>query len=106
MIAGALPFIAPGHGPEAAREVMLLPHRAVYWPAAATLLIADLHLGKSETYRTLGAAIPDGVLHADLSRLEAALGLTGARRLIVLGDLLHAAAGLTDRLIATVAQWR
>lgn len=106
MIPGSIVWTAPGDGPDASREVVLLPHRAVHWPAAATLLIADLHLGKSETYRTLGAPIPDGVLDSDLGRLDRALEATAARRLIILGDLLHAAAGLTETLVARVAAWR
>lgn len=96
--------ITPPGAPDS--EVLLLPERAVYWPARATLLVADMHLGKSEAYRTLGAPIPEGVLDADLARLASALRATEAQRLIVLGDLLHAPAGLTDRMIARVAAWR
>ena len=32
--------------------------------------------------------------------------MTGARRILVLGDLLHATAGLTERMIEDVGAWR
>jgi uncharacterized protein len=91
---------APGH------EVILLPERAVYWPARRTLMVADLHLGKSQTFWAAGAPVPDGVLDADLARLDHLLRRTEATRLIVLGDLLHAPVGVTPILIDRVAAWR
>src|SRR5262245_20817950 len=87
-------------------RVELLPERAVWWPAAATLLVADLHWGKSETFRVSGAPVPGGVLESDLARLDAVVGATGARRVLVLGDLLHAGIGITPGLLEQVAAWR
>jgi uncharacterized protein len=90
----------------AAAEVALLPHRAIYWPAARTLLVADLHWGKCETFRAGGAPLPQGLLEADLQRLSNALRATESSRLIVIGDLLHTAIGITDWLVDTIAEWR
>jgi metallophosphoesterase superfamily enzyme len=45
-------------------------------------------------------------LDEPLQRLEALLDATGARRLLVLGDLLHAPTGLTNTMITRVAAWR
>lgn len=85
---------------------VLLPERAVYLPGASVLLVSDVHLGKCETLRVVGAPIPDGVIQADLARLASAVGRTGARRVVVAGDLVHAAAGLTSRVMDLVGQWR
>lgn len=85
-------------------EVELLPERAVYWPAARTLLVADLHWGKAETFQSYGIPIPTGGLVDDLARLEAALDRTGAIRLLVLGDLLHGA--VAPSVIEAIAAWR
>jgi uncharacterized protein len=106
-VAGAMRITAPGleHAGPAA-DVWLLPERAVFWPAARTLLVADLHWGKCETFRTGGAPLPHGLLEADLARLDAALRTTEAERLLVLGDLLHATSGITEWLVETVALWR
>lgn len=102
-----LPYTPPclaGAGQGA--EVFLLPERAVFWPAARTLLVADPHWGKCETFRAAGAPLPQGLLQADLTRLSGALRATEAERLIVLGDLLHAAQGITDWLVDEVRDWR
>lgn len=67
----------------------LLPERAVYWHAAQTLIVADMHLGKAASFRAAAVPVPRGTTHETLSRLEAALQRTAARRLVVLGDMMH-----------------
>lgn len=99
-LADAAPAVAEVH------ELILLPQRAIYWPAEGTLLIADLHLGKTQTFWAAGVPMPAGVLEADLARLDELLRGTECHRIIVLGDLLHATIGLTDMLVETVAAWR
>lgn len=75
----------------AGETVVLLPDRALYWPARRQLLIADLHLGKADTFRASGIALPRGGTAHDLDRITALLAATRAESLIVLGDLLHGA---------------
>lgn len=87
-------------------EVILLPHRAAFWPARHTLLVADLHLGKCAAFRVSGIPVPHGVIEESLNRLSEAIACTGAARVLVLGDLLHAPAGLTDAMLECVAAWR
>jgi DNA ligase-associated metallophosphoesterase len=87
--------------------VRLLPERALYWPRAATLVVADLHWGKGATFRAAGIPIPMGSTSDDLARLDAALLRTSADRLVVLGDLFHARAGrIATRTLAELRQWR
>jgi uncharacterized protein len=90
----------------AGETVVLLPHRAAYWPAASTLLVADLHLDKCEGMRAHGLPIPRGLLEEQIARLDAALRLTGARRVLIVGDLLHAPAGLTGPMVECFGGWR
>ncbi len=73
--------------------IVLLPERAIYWPARRVLLLADLHLGKDAALRAAGAPIPGGTTEADLRRLDAAIARCDPAQLIVLGDLRHARAG-------------
>lgn len=87
-------------------RVVLLASRAAYWPARRTLLVADLHLGKCEALRANGVPLPDGVLREQISRLDAAVKETGAERVLVLGDLLHAPIGTTGRMVECFAAWR
>ena len=75
----------------AGEPVELWPQRGVAWPAARTLLVADLHLGKGDAFRRAGIALPSGGTAADLARLDDLLRRTGARRLLILGDVLHGA---------------
>lgn len=90
-----------------AGEVLhLLPEKAAYWPAAGTLFVADLHLGKPDTFAAAGIAVPTATAAADLFTLGTLVERHGARRLVVLGDLFHARAGLSAELFETVAAWR
>jgi uncharacterized protein len=68
----------------------LLADRAVWWAAERTLVIADLHLGKAATFRARGLPVPAGTTARDLSRLSQLIDAHDPRRLLILGDLVHA----------------
>jgi len=72
-----------GHG------LQLYPQRALHWPAQSMLLLADLHLGKGDAFRRAGIALPRGGTVLDLQRLSALIARSGARQVLVLGDLVH-----------------
>ncbi len=80
---------------------------ALSWPRQQALLVADLHLGKSERMaRRGGALLPPFETAATLARLEAEITDTGARHLICLGDSFdddQAAIGLQDALAGLCA---
>jgi DNA ligase-associated metallophosphoesterase len=86
-------------------DLRLLPDHAIWSPESATVWVADLHLGKEQTFRRAGLAVPD-VLNDDLSRLTRVLESTAARHLVILGDLLHARKGRSEAIDNTVAEWR
>lgn len=67
----------------------LLPEKAVYWSDTATLLIADLHLGKVTHFRKEGIAIPSVALENNFHRLDSIVARTKAERILLLGDLFH-----------------
>ncbi len=90
----------------AGERVQLLAGRAMYWPRAATLFVADVHLGKAAAFRAGGIPLPRGNTHADLERLTSLLHTTCATRLVVLGDFLHAAAGRVAALDDAFRGWR
>jgi DNA ligase-associated metallophosphoesterase len=95
--------------PQASRsdaDIFLLPGRAAFLPASGTLLVADLHLGKAATFRRAGIPVPEGSAQADLARLETLVRDTAARRLLILGDLLHARSGCTEAVCAEFAATR
>lgn len=90
----------------AGESLTLLPERAVYWSRERTLLIADVHLGKSATFRAYGVPLSDSSMAADLQRLGSAISKTGAQKLVILGDLLHAAKGRDAQTLAAFHAWR
>lgn len=81
----------------------LLAGKAVWDPARRALLVADLHLGKAETFQAHGIPLPsDG----DATTLNALLELAATyrpERVVVLGDLIHSRLGLTGELRAKLA---
>lgn len=83
--------------------VELRPERAVRW--GRTLFVADLHWGKSASFRAMGLPVPDE-LEDDLFRLEGVIRATAVDRVIVLGDLVHARGGLTAAVDAAVTAFR
>lgn len=84
----------------------LLVDKALYWPREKTLLIADLHLGKAASYRALHQPVPRGTTELNLSRLDALLAAHDCKRLVVLGDFLHAKAARAPAVMARLEAWR
>jgi len=86
--------------------LILLGERAVYWPKRETLLIADTHWGKAATMRAAAIAVPSGTTAESLGRLDRVLDRTGARRLALLGDCIHAREGYAPSTVRTINDWR
>nr|WP_255719654.1 ligase-associated DNA damage response endonuclease PdeM [Pelomonas sp. P8] len=89
----------------AGETLWLLPEGAVWWPAAATLFAADLHLGKGAAFRAQGQPVPAGSSARTLARLEGLAGTLGARRLVILGDFWHGPQGLVAPLLNAVTRF-
>ncbi|MDH0866123.1 ligase-associated DNA damage response endonuclease PdeM [Mitsuaria sp. GD03876] len=87
-------------------RVWLLPAPALWWPCARTVFVADVHLGKAASFRALGQPVPSGTTRDNLDRLTALVDSVAARRLVVLGDFLHAAAAQQPRVLDPVHRWR
>jgi DNA ligase-associated metallophosphoesterase len=90
----------------AGEEFLLMPERAAYWPAQQTLFVADVHFGKSASMRASALPIPGGVTTETLARLTRAVARSGARRLVILGDLWHDAEGRQRQTLAACQGWR
>ena len=65
----------------------------LYWSARGTLIIADPHFGKDAHFRQKAIPVPHGTMDSDLKRLSAMIDSHAARRLMILGDFFHTAAG-------------
>ena len=71
---------------------------ALWWPAEATLFVADLHLEKASHFAMKGWLLPPHATADTLAALIDAVDTTGARRLVCLGDSFHDQGG-PDRLL-------
>lgn len=89
----------------AGTKFVALGNGTLFCPDNAALILADLHLGKSERMaRRGGALLPPFETHDTLSRLQGAIDETSAKQLFLLGDVFDDDAaretlGLQDRLL-------
>src|SRR5215510_12428893 len=70
---------------------------AIYWPAEAALLVADLHLEKASAGAQAGAFLPPYDTRETLIRLAEVIDRYQPRRVIALGDSFHDA-GAAQRI--------
>lgn len=72
-------------------EVLELTNqRVIYWKTQKSLILSDLHIGKSAHFQKSGIPIPKNVLTTDLERLKQLIEHFNAENLIIVGDLFHA----------------
>ena len=64
--------------------------RALYWQEQSSLIISDLHIGKTAYFRKHGIPVPSDLLHHDLERLGELVLHFKAQELLIVGDFLHA----------------
>ena len=72
--------------------------RALFWPARAALIVADLHLEKASWFAARGQMLPPHDSLATLSAVAALVEATGAREVWCLGDNFHDSDGATRLL--------
>lgn len=82
----------------AGAQLVPLASGALWWPAEATLFVADLHLEKASHYAARGQLLPPHATAETLATLIAAVEQTGAQRLVCLGDSFHDQGG-PERLL-------
>ena len=77
--------------------------RCVYWEEKNTLIVSDVHLGKTGHFRKSGIGVPQGVYKDDLQRLMSQLYFFKADRLVIVGDLTHSSA---NKELELFQKWR
>lgn len=76
------------------QEFCLTSERSIFWDKEKTLIVSDLHFGKTGHFRKAGIAVPQSVYKEDLQRLFNQITFFKADRLLVVGDLFHSKANL------------
>lgn len=87
----------------AGQQCWLSPDRCLFWEEARTLVVTDLHFGKTGHFRREGIAIPQAVYMEDLQRLMVQIGYFSPTRIIFTGDLFHSKENSEHQLFA---RWR
>jgi len=67
----------------------LLTEKALFWNNSRTLILSDIHLGKSGHFRRSGIAAPQQINETNLLRLSRLIEGTNPQRILILGDLFH-----------------
>ena len=80
-------------------KLKLLPEKAVYIESLGILLVADLHLGKSETFQAMGIPIANKVNQETLDRLQKLCLNVKPKSLFILGDLFHSKLALVAEVL-------
>lgn len=71
-----------------------------------TLFVADLHLGKDASFRSVGVPVPSGQNRTILDALTAAIESLPTQRLVILGDFIHDRHSWTHELLTQWRDWR
>lgn len=84
-------------------ELVLSKERALFWKAKSTLIISDLHIGKSAHFRKFGIQVPATVGTTDLQRLCSLVDEYTPDNLIITGDMFH---NTLNSDVEVFEQWR
>ena len=80
-------------------KLKLLSDKAIYLSNAHSLLVSDVHLGKSETFQAAGIPVSNQVNQATFQRLQLLCETFQPKTLFVLGDLFHSKFALVDEVL-------
>jgi uncharacterized protein len=81
----------------------LSAERCIFWEEEKTLIVSDLHFGKTGHFRKSGIAVPQKVFKEDLQRLVAQLQFYKPKSLLVVGDLFHS---VENKELDLFRKWR
>ena len=71
------------------QKLWLSAQRSIFWEDQKTLIVSDLHFGKTGHFRKAGIAVPPAVYKEDLQRLVSLLHYFKPEQLLVVGDFFH-----------------
>ena len=80
-------------------QLRLLPEKAIYIEGLRSLLVSDVHLGKSETFQSWGIPIPNMINQETLDRLQTLCHTLEPETLFILGDLFHSKFALVNEVL-------
>jgi DNA ligase-associated metallophosphoesterase len=85
------------------QQFWLTTDRTMFWEEEKSLIVSDLHFGKTGHFRKSGIGVPAIVYQEDLQRLVAQIQYFQPRELIIVGDMFHSHA---NRELELFLKWR
>lgn len=85
------------------QTLWLSPDRCMYWEEQNSLIVSDLHFGKTGHFRKSGIAVPQNVYKEDMLRLLNQIQCYKPQQLIVVGDLFHS---VLNKELDLFKKWR
>jgi DNA ligase-associated metallophosphoesterase len=77
--------------------------RCIFWEEEKTLILSDLHFGKTGHFRKSGIAVPQNIFKEDLQRLFTQIQFYNPVQLLVVGDMFHSSA---NKELELFLKWR
>lgn len=71
------------------QQLWISSERCIFWEETKSLIVSDLHFGKTGHFRKSGIAVPQNVFKEDLHRLIAQIQHFQPRSVIIVGDFFH-----------------
>ncbi len=84
-------------------HLVMSAERSLFWENEATLIVTDVHIGKTGHFRKAGINVPQQVYKDDLHRLLAQILFFKAEKLIIVGDLTHS---IANKELDLFRKWR
>ncbi len=81
------------------QRLQLLDDKALYLPDERALLVSDVHLGKADTFQSLGIPISNQMNAENLARLRSLCRQLRPKKLFILGDLFHSQKSLVPEVL-------
>src|ERR1700749_1862622 len=85
------------------QQLWLSPHRCLFWEEERSLILSDLHFGKTGHFRKAGIAVPQSIYREDLLRLLSLIQYFQPKQLLVVGDLCHSR---ENKELSLFRKWR
>ncbi|MES1160465.1 MAG: ligase-associated DNA damage response endonuclease PdeM [Bacteroidota bacterium] len=85
------------------QQLWLSPERCIFWEEEKSLIVSDLHFGKTGHFRKSGIGVPQSIYREDLLRLLSLIQYFQPRQLLVVGDLFHSR---ENKELALFQRWR
>ncbi len=86
-------------------EVILSSKRAVFLCQSRSLVLSDLHLGKSASFRARGLGLPEGTTKDDLEKMSSLIDEFDPQELLIAGDLIHSFDSLSPSITKMFQEW-